>query len=525
MDTRTGANRIAASGVQSQRAATGRPSRPSALGRPSYPPGVPSLRLAALVVATACAIVGLPAIASAAVLRPLVTGVTDPETFSSANAAVAFRRVRASGATTAVLTLDWSAVAPSGASPPAGFDASDPGDARYHWAAIDRQVSLAVRTKLDPIIDIVDAPRWAQPRTAKAPYQPDPAAFGDFAHAAALRYSGGYAMLPRVRYWEAWNEPNLTTFLLPQFLDGRPFSPGWYRTMVNAFAAGVHSAARGNVVIAGATAPFADRGVDEVADWGPLTFMRDLLCLSASLQPTCSDKITFDVWSTHPYTSGGPKHHAFRRDDVSLGDLPKMRRILLAAQRAHHIRLTRSGLGFWVTEFSWDSSPPDPQAVPIMTLQQWIPRALYVMWLNGITHVTWFTIHDDPMSSSTLQSGLYFNGGSFARDKAKPFLANFRFPVVVVIQAGGAHVWGRTPAGLPAGVAIQTTSTSGWRTVGSATTDKYGIFQTRVQGALGTYVRAVIPASGDASGRFRVKPIADHFYNPFGTTPPLEPQG
>jgi len=256
-------------------------------------------------------------------LRPLVTGVTDPETFSSANAAVAFRRVRASGATTAVLTLDWSAVAPSGASPPAGFDASDPGDARYHWAAIDRQVSLAVRTKLDPIIDIVDAPRWAQPRTAKAPYQPDPAAFGDFAHAAALRYSGGYAMLPRVRYWEAWNEPNLTTFLLPQFLDGRPFSPGWYRTMVNAFAAGVHSAARGNVVIAGATAPFADRGVDEVADWGPLTFMRDLLCLSASLQPTCSDKITFDVWSTHPYTSGGPKHHAFRRDDVSLGDLPQ----------------------------------------------------------------------------------------------------------------------------------------------------------------------------------------------------------
>ncbi len=295
--------------------------------------------------------------------------------------------------------------------------------------------------------------------------------------------------------------------------------------MVNAFAASVHAAAPGNVVIAGAVAPFADNGViDQDPDWGPLSFMRALLCISPSLKPTCHDTITFDVWSTHPYTSGGPTHHAYRPNDVSLGDLPEMHSVLLAAQKAHHIRLTRHGLGFWVTEFSWDSSPPDPKAVPMATLQQWIPRALYVMWQNGITHVTWFTIRDDRMATSPFQSGLYFNGGAIAKDRPKPLLANFRFPVVVIPGSAGFGIWGRTPGGVPARILVQTTSSRGWRTFGSLTTDRFGIFRGNFADiSLGTYVRAVIAKTGDASGRVQSAPIGDQFYNPFGTTPPLEP--
>jgi hypothetical protein len=425
-----------------------------------------------------------------------------------------------------LLRVNWDAVAPKGERMPQGFNATNPGDPRYKWAEVDRQVSLAVRAGLDPLLELVGAPRWAQPRASDVPYRPDPAAFGQFAHAAAVRYSGSYAGLPRVRYWQAWNEPNVTTFLLPQILAGEPFSPDWYRGMVNAFAAGVHSAAAGNIVIAGAVSPFRDSGVsDEFSqfpDWGPLTFMRLLLCLSPDLKPTCNDKTTFDVWSTHPYTSGGPAHHAYLSDDVSLGDLPEMHRVLRVAQQAHHLRLTRHGLGFWVTEFSWDSAPPDPQAVPMATLQQWVPQALYAMWRNGVTHVIWFSLRDDPMAISPYQSGLYFNGGSFAKDRPKPLLASFRFPLVVSSHAGGASVWGRTPLGLPGRVLIQTTSPDGWRDLGPLPTDRYGVFTGRVRGHLGTFVRAVIPATRDASGRIHVVPFADHFYNPFGTTPPLE---
>jgi len=96
------------------------------------------------------------------------------------------------------------------------------------------------------------------------------------------------------------------------------------------------------------------------------------------------------------------------------------------------------------------------------------------------------------------------------------------FPVVVVAQASGAAIWGRTPSGLRGRVLIQTTTPDGWRDLGSLTADKYGVFQGRVHGSLGTSIRAVLPISGDASGRVRVAPFADHFYNPFGTIAPLE---
>jgi hypothetical protein len=480
--------------------------------------------LCALVVATPTVDVSSASVKDSMRTQPLITGVTDPSTFATSAAAAAFRRVKAAGASTVLLQVDWSRVAPKGVTPPSNFRAVNPDDPHYRWGPVDRQVILAVDAGLDPILALTFAPRWAQPRDSDVAYEPDPQAYGEFAEAAATRYDGNHDQLPRVRYWQAWNEPNITTFLQPQFMSGRPFSPGWYRRMVNAFAASVHQAARGNIVIAGAVAPFADRGVSDVPDWGPLGFMRDLLCLSPRLTPTCKNPVTFDVWSTHPYTSGGPTHHAYYADDVSLGDLPKMRRVLYAAERAHHIKLTRAGLGFWVTEFSWDSAPPDPQAVPMDTLLQWVPRALQVMWQNGVTHVTWYTLRDDPMSRSPYQSGLYFNRGSLARDRPKPILASFRFPVVVSPQAGGIQVWGRTPPGAEGTVLLQTTTPDGWRRFASVPADRNGIFQGKIEFRhLGQYVRAVAVKTGVTSGRYPVALIPDHFYNPFGTTPPIEP--
>ena len=92
-----------------------------------------------------------------------------------------------------------------------------------------------------------------------------------------------------------------------------------------------------------------------------------MLCLSDGPKPkrTCSKRATFDVWSHHPYTSrwsdsrGGPQEA-----DISLGDLAEMRRVL--ARRSASGRIRSSGpVRFWVTEFSWDSNPPDPKGVPI----------------------------------------------------------------------------------------------------------------------------------------------------------------
>ena len=433
------------------------------------------------------------------------------------------RQAVLTGATKVRLIVFWRNVAPS--PEPASWNPADPADPAYTWAGLDAQVRRAVAGGLDPILSIVIAPGWATAadggRYAAGTYKPNASDFAQFALASARRYSGTFEELPRVRYWQAWNEPNITLDLNPQLVDGKPVSPGWYRDMVNAFAGAVHSVHRDNVVVAGGLAPFFD-STPEVTrqndDWGPLTFMRNLLCIGKDLKPTCSDRVHFDVWSTHPYTSGGPTHHAIKPDDVSLGDLPEMRAVLDAAIRAHHIVSARRPQ-FWVTEFTWDSRPPDPLGVPTKLLKRWVPQALYVMWRSGVSLVTWFSLRDESPTTSPYQSGLFYAGG-----RMKAYLRGFRFPLVAFPRSRGIYVWGRTPAGVTGRVIVERLAPGGkWKRLGVVTTNRFGIFE-RTFRALGTgWVRGRL-GSADATLPFSLKSVPDQFFNPFGLPNLLEPK-
>src|SRR4051812_8580005 len=232
--------------------------------------------------------------AGAATPRPLETAVFDLQ-LPSSDAALGYQRVKELGAAKARMIANWRQIAPSQRS--AGFDPADPNDPRYDWSALDRQVTLATAAGLQPILSIFAAPSWAeQSKTVgfnPGTRMPDPTEYGRFARAAALRYSGARS-LPRVRYWQAWNEPNLTDYLAPQFVGRKPFSPGLYRRMVNALAGGVKAVHADNAVIAGGTSPFRDvrPEVQKVnRRWGPLTFMRELFCLSRQLKPKCRTRV------------------------------------------------------------------------------------------------------------------------------------------------------------------------------------------------------------------------------------------
>ena len=65
-----------------------------------------------------------------------------------------------------------------------------------------------------------------------------PGAFGDFANAVASALLRNFAGLPRVRYFQAWNEPNLSVYLTPQYKGKNEVAAGHYRRMLNAFYAG-----------------------------------------------------------------------------------------------------------------------------------------------------------------------------------------------------------------------------------------------------------------------------------------------
>ena len=439
----------------------------------------------------------------------------------------AFARLRRAGMSSVAVTVSWRGTAPK--REPAKWKPADASDSHYRWAAADAQISRVVRAGFQPVVVVSDTPTWARlaPRSFVSP--PKPSDFGAFMRALAARYSGGTRRLPRVRYWQIWNEPNITLFFAPQIdVKTKKFtSPDVYRDMVNAAAASIHAVHADNVVIAGSTAPFRDitpsvKALD--SDWGPLSFMRRLLCVDSSGRPTCNDKVSFDVWATHPYTSGGPTHHAQLPNDVSLGDLPTMRSTLDAATKAGHIR-SNGTPRFWANEFSWDSNPPDPCSPPMALLERWVPEAFYRMWASGIDTIMWFKLMDDPMKTSFYQSGLLFHAASVARAKPKPFFEAFRFPFVALRRSGRVYVWAHTPFARPSRIGVQQNSGRGWRTVGSIHADGYGIAQALLKVQPTGRFRAILGSTHEKSLPFSMRVPRDRFFNPFGETTLLEPKG
>ena len=483
------------------------------------------MRLGRLFAALAVLSTALAAVVSADAGIPLRTAIyLDGPQGSDARA---YQRVSAAGARFVRLTLYWYEVAPV-ARPPR-FRAADPADPAYRWAAFDAKVVNARANGLEPLVTVMAAPPWAQAPPAVEPlnsHRPSAVEFRRFALAVARRYSGTFNRLPRVRYWQAWNEPNLSIYLVPQLVRKRPVSPGMYRVLLNEFAAAVKSVNRSNVVVAGGLAPFRDNTPAVMAqnsDWGPLSFMRELLCLSTALKPKCTQRARFDVWATHPYTSGGPTRSAVLPNDVSLGDLPEMRAVLDAARRHGRILAARP-VEFWVTEFSWDSSPPDPKGVPASLHARWVAEGLYRMWRNGVSLVTWLMLRDEPLRSSYLQSGLYYRGATPERDRPKPALQAFRFPVVGLREGSGFRVWGRRPAGVRVRVVVEQSFRGGWKRLALLSSDRHGIFQHRFSRAPVGYVRARLATTGEKSRPFSLRRVPDRFFNPFGQPGLLEPK-
>ena len=477
-------------------------------------------KLSAAVVLSAVA--GLLAPAPADAARPLVTAVIDPSAYTGSDAHVAFSRVRAAGGTAVVLVLAWRAVAPAPGAlrPPTGFDPSDPADPQYRWAPFDAEVEEAVAHGLQPLISVTLMPRWAADQTI--PFhgvgRPNLQALTDFVHAAATRYDGTFEGLSRVRLWKVWNEPNARREINPQFVDGSLVSPAYYRRMVNAFASAAHGVAADNVVVAGGLAPFGHTSPD-IQVIAPLRFMREALCVSAGGRPTCHATMTFDVWSVHPYTAGGPTHVPYDSNDVSLGNLGEVTALLQAAVRAGHV-VSRAPPRFWVTEFAWDTSPPDTGAVPAVLAGRWVAEALYRMWSAGVSLVAWFRLRDDPLrgpNASPYQCGLYYYGGTrLAGDRPKPLLAAFRFPFYASARKGSVFVWGRTPTNGPAVIVVQQSVAGRWRAVARLRADVAGIFQATFADRELTPLRAQVVGSGVLAPTFSPRPTRDLRVQPFG---------
>lgn len=395
----------------------------------------------------------------------------------------------------------WSGIAARRPAAPA-----DPADPAYDWAGTDAAVRATVAAGLEPLLSFTAAPTWAEgrnrpPDAVVGSWRPDPAAYGLFARAVARRYDGRYpdplrpgARLPRVRAFLPWNEPNLARYLAPQWrrVGGRfvPEAPTRYRRLVRAFHEGVHAAQPDARVLAGAFAPFGDfqAGGRRIA---PARFLRDMLCLDRRLRRVrcgSAGNPRFDVLSHHPYSVGGPFRRAINADDVSVPDIEdKLIRPLRRAERLGILGGARARR-VWVTEISWDSSPPDPDGVPARRHADWVSQSLYVLAQQGVDTVTWYQVRDQlpgPAGfGATNQSGVLLADG-------RPKLAAraFRFPFVALRRGTRTRLWALTPGDGP--LIVERRAGSSWVRVLQRTRARRGASVTATAAIpRGTRVRA-----------------------------------
>jgi hypothetical protein len=447
--------------------------------------------------------------------RPLRTAVFDPFHISGAKPR-SLAMTRSAGAQYVRITVRWASVAPE--TLPEGFVATDPTSPGYNWSGIDATVEAAETADLTPILDIVSTPQWAYAHRPSGVNggSPKPAALGAFAQALATHYDGEDD-LPDVSIYEVWNEPNLS-------LDLAPASPSIFRSMINDAAAGVHSVDPSNLVVAGDLDPFGHPKSKKQKWYSayPLAFMRSLLCLSKGAHPhsTCSDKVDFDVWAHHPYSFGGAFGKASVPDDIELGDLPRMRAVLQAGVRLHHI-VSSDSMQFWVTEFGWDTRPPRAGAAPIALASRWTAESLYQAWRSGVSLFTWFDL-EDQSGTSPYKSGLYFHAASLSHAKPKPVLTAFRFPFVAYLHRSTVSVWGRDATSNKERVAIQLRKGNSWRTVAYVVANGNGIFKAalKLSATKQESMRAVAPGSGKSLAFSLTVPRNPHIGAWGGVPPP-----
>ena len=294
------------------------------------------------------------------------------------------------------------------------------------------------------------APLWAEGKnrpsdTSKArpgTWKPKPSDLKKFAKAVARRYSGSFddpadaaGVLPRVRDFQLWAEPNLATYLTPQFRGKKPVGARHYRRMLRAFYKGVHSVSKRNRVVTGGTAPYGDVPGNKAGRTSPALFWREVLCLKGEKlkKRRCQKPAKFDVLAHHPINVGNPQRRALNADDVSTPDIGKLREILRKAQRSGRALPRKPRKPIWATEIWWDSKPPDPNGVPERKHARWLAQSLYLLWQQRVERVVWFLIRDQAGNGNFAiggQSGLYTYDG-------EPKLARraFAFPFVADSEA------------------------------------------------------------------------------------------
>ena len=114
-------------------------------------------------------------------------------------------------------------------------------------------MTKAVAKGFAPIVYVQTAPRWAALLRAACRRPGELAQFDGRPLAATRGRSRTFLGFGTGRSGTMAQPGRI---LVPQYANGRPASPDWYRSMVNAAVGAIHSVRKDNVVVAGGLSPF-----------------------------------------------------------------------------------------------------------------------------------------------------------------------------------------------------------------------------------------------------------------------------
>ena len=427
---------------------------------------------------------------------------------------------------------------------------------RRNWDRYDNLVRTAGRIGIRVYFNITGpGPTWAHQKpparynSLRSTWKPRPSAFKQFVTAVGRRFDGTYrdenggrSIIPRVRFWSLWNEPNQGGWLSPQW-ERRggsivPASPALYRKLhqygYRALFATGHRVDN-DIILMGETAPLGTDARSAKAPMRPGLFLREVACVDPAGNPytgaAASARDCGDFAARGPLLANGYAHHPYTKnvsplqadpnpDALTMANISNLGALLdsLSAKTGGSIP---NNLQLFMTEFGFETNPPDPFSGIAPALQaSYNTIGEFQAWQNPrIQSQAQFLLSDvAPVRRRqkgtkgywfTYQSGLLNRSGS-----PKPALTAYGMPFLAFNSStfGPAgepiySMWGQLrllPNGSPALATIQWRAKDGstpWVTIGDPVPiDNMGYFTATRQALLpvaGEWRSAIVnPADG-----------------------------
>jgi hypothetical protein len=332
----------------------------------------------------------------------MLVGLQDDAMVLFGNPTFTFRTLKQLRVQIVRINLNWDKVAKRRPAHP-----QDPADPAYDWGVYDRAIRYAGQNGMQVLLTILFVPSWAN---GGKPHNVPPTNYTDlrnFSYAAATRYSGHYipntdifdeVYLPAVKYWLAWNEPSNPNWL-QQVSGGRFVSPRSYARICTAIWQGVHfTNFDGEKVACGATGP---RGNNQARtsrpSMSPIAFMR--ATKKAGLK-------NLDAYAHHPYY-GKPSETPATKPGGTAIELGNLNTLIAEVNKLWGKKR------IWITEYGWQTRPPDRLFGVSFARQAAYVRQSYAMARANprVDMMVWFILRDDTNLGIGWQSGFLTAAG------------------------------------------------------------------------------------------------------------------